>query len=74
MLKRLIRYTCKVCFIDMKVQRLEKKMVFLRPKNLTMDQPLDMNLFIITDYALIYTNITNDDERVRVAKCHGYDG
>ena len=48
----------------MKVERLDKKTVSLHPKNLTMDQPLGMNLFVITGYALIYTNTTNDDERV----------
>ena len=48
----------------MKVQRLDKKTVFLHPKELTMDQPLDMNLFVITDYALVYTNTTNEDQRV----------
>ena len=48
----------------MKVQRLDKKTVFLHPKELTMDQPLDMNLFVITDYTLIYTNTTNEDQRV----------
>ena len=48
----------------MKVKRLDKKTVFLRLKMLTMDQPLDMNLFVITDYALIYTNTTIDDQRV----------
>ena len=48
----------------MKVQRLDRKTVSLHPKNLTMEQPLDMNLFFITEYALIYTNTTIADERV----------
>ena len=48
----------------MKVQRLDKKTVSLRPKYLTMDQPLNMNLFIITDYALIYTNTTIGEPQV----------
>ena len=48
----------------MKVQRLDKKTVSLRPKYLTMDQPLNMNLFIITDNALIYTNTTIGEPQV----------
>ena len=48
----------------MKTRRLDTKTVSLRPKKLTMDQPLDMNLFIITDYALIYTNTTMENQRV----------
>ena len=36
----------------------------MHPKNLTMDQPLEMNLFVITDYALIYTNTTMENQRV----------
>ena len=43
----------------MKTERLDKKTVSVRPKDLTMNQPLDMNLFVITDYALIYTNEDN---------------
>ena len=48
----------------MKVKRLDKKTVSLHPKHLSMDQSLNMNLFVITDYALIYTNTTNSDQRV----------
>ena len=38
--------------------------VVLVAEKLLMVQEADMNLFVITDYTLIYTNTTIDDERV----------
>ena len=48
----------------MKVERLDRNLVSIHPKLLTMEQPLDMNLFTITDYALIFTNTSIDEKRV----------
>ena len=56
----------QVCFIDMKVQRPDRRTVSLHPKHLRMEQPADMNLFVITNSELILTNTTNGEQRVRV--------
>ena len=38
--------------------------VSLHPKILIMKQTLDMNLFLITDYSLIYKNTTKESQRI----------
>ena len=50
----------------MKVQRLDRGTVSLQPKHLKLEQPANMNLFVITQSSLTFTNTTYDEERVSV--------
>ena len=48
----------------MKVQRLDRATVSLQPKDLRMEQPANMNLFVITHSALISAKTTDGEQRV----------
>ena len=50
----------------MKVQRLDRGTVSLQPRHLKLEQPANMNLFVITQSSLTFTNTTQDEERVSV--------
>ena len=50
----------------MKVQRLDRGTVSLQPRHLKLEQPANMNLFVITQSSLTFTNTTHDEERVSV--------
>ena len=48
----------------MTVRSQDQDTVSLHPKILVMKQTLDMNLFLITDYSLIYKNTTKESQRI----------